>query len=241
MFDTGLDPAIASDPNYITSPIGRFLMQRLFRFDIGAHDRLDRKLRDAGFSANDVTKAVFSHLHFDHVGGIAQIPQAELLVARREWYVLSGPHPERSWILREHIQRPGARWRPVEFTATDDPLFQPFGGCYDVMGDGSMILLATPGHTPGSLSMLVRAQHLPPLLLVGDLAYSADMLMSDAVPGTGDARVLRQSYANVRRLQQQLPDLVIIPTHDPETAARLASAMAGAANGPDMTGDHAQP
>lgn len=214
LFDTGLDPAIATDPDYISHPIGRFLLKRLFRFHIGVEDRLDRKLREAGFSADSVKKAVFSHLHFDHVGGIAQIPDAELIVSRQEWDVLSGPHPEREWILREHIQIPKAKWRPVEFVPTDDPLFAPFEGCHDVMGDGSLILLPTPGHTPGSSSLLIRTPQLSPILLIGDLAYSADMLMEDKVPGTGDAKRLRQSYAKVRRLKRMLPDLVLVPSHD---------------------------
>ena len=128
LFDTGLDPAIATNPDYISHPIGRFLLKRLFRFHIGEEDRLDRKLRAAGFSPDNVKKAVFSHLHFDHVGGIAHIPEAELIVSRQEWNVLSGPHPEREWILREHIQLPKAKWHPVEFVPTDDPLFAPFEG-----------------------------------------------------------------------------------------------------------------
>ena len=53
----------------------------------------------------------------------------------------------------------------------DDALLAPFGGCYDVMEDGSMTLPPTPGHTPGSMSMLVRAADMPPLLLAGDLTY----------------------------------------------------------------------
>jgi len=223
LFDTGLDPAIGSDPNYIDSAIGRFLLHRIFRLHIGPDDRLNKKLEALGFAAADIRKAVISHLHFDHVGGIADIPQADLLVSKDEWAQLSAPHPEREWILREHIEIPGAQWRPIEFAPSDDPLFAPFGGSYDVMGDGSMILLPTPGHTPGSMSMLVRTGDAPPLLLVGDLTYQTDLLMKDQVPGTGDAKQLRASFAKVRTLKEQLPDLIILASHDPETAEILAA------------------
>jgi N-acyl homoserine lactone hydrolase len=226
LFDTGLDPAIVTNPDYITHPIGRFLLKRIFRFHIAEQDRLDKKLRDAGFRAEDVKKAVFSHLHFDHVGGIAHIPQAELIVTRQEWDVLCGPRPEREWILREHIQIPHANWQPVEFSSIDDPLFGPFGGCHDVMGDGTLILLATPGHTRGSSSLLVRSGQLPPILLIGDLAYSVDMLMEDKVPGTGDAKLLRQSYAKVRELKLMLPELVLVPSHDSTALEKLRSILA---------------
>ena len=214
LFDTGLDPAIKSDPRYISSPIGRFLLQRIFRLNIGSDDRLDRLLEAQNFYASDVRKAVISHLHFDHVGGIAQIPEAELIVSSQEWTQLSKPHPEREWILREHIELPGAKWSPFEFEPTEDPLLAPFGGADDVAGDGSMMLLPTPGHTPGSISMLVRSADWPPILLVADLAYQEDLIFREQFPGTGDASKLRTSYAKVRGLKEQLPDLVIVPSHD---------------------------
>ncbi len=225
LFDTGMDPAIVSDPNYISSAIGRFLLPRIFRLHIGADDRLSSKLAGLGFTAADVQKAVISHLHFDHVGGIADIPQAELLVSADEWQQLAGPHPEHDWILREHIELPGAKWRPIEFAPTDDPLLTPFGGAHDVMGDGSMILLPTPGHTPGSLSMLVRSAGWPPLLLVGDLTYELALLMNDQVPGIGDAPTLRASLGKIRALKVQLPDLVLLPAHDPHAVAALHEAV----------------
>jgi glyoxylase-like metal-dependent hydrolase (beta-lactamase superfamily II) len=226
LFDTGIDPAIISDPNYINSAIGRFLLRRIFRLHVGPQDALDKKLESLNLAAADVRKAIISHLHFDHVGGIAHIPQAELLVSRDEWQILSEPHPEREWVLREHIELPGAKWRQVEFAPTDDPLFAPFGGCYDVMGDGSMILLPTPGHTPGSMSMLVRGTGMPPLLLVGDLTYQTDLIMKDQVPGTGDAAQLRATFAMVRALNEQLPHLVILAAHDPGSAETLQTAKA---------------
>ncbi|MFY0612790.1 MAG: N-acyl homoserine lactonase family protein [Hyphomicrobiaceae bacterium] len=228
LFDTGLDPAIATNPGYISHPIGRFLLKRIFRFHIGEEHRLDRTLCASGFSPENVTKAVFSHLHFDHVGGIAHIPQAELVVSRQEWNILSGPRPEREWILREHIELPTANWHPVDFVPTNDPLFDPFGGCYDVMGDGSLMLLPTPGHTPGSSSLLVRTPQLRPILLIGDLAYNVEMLLEDKMPGTGDAKLLRQSYAKVRQLKQMLPELVLVPSHDGTAADQLEAVIAAA-------------
>lgn len=106
-------PAIASDRNYISSPVGRLLLRRIFRLHVGAEDRLDRVLAANGVDADEIRTAVISHLHFDHVGGIAHIPRAELIVGEREWAQLSEPHPEREWILREHIEIAGARWRPI--------------------------------------------------------------------------------------------------------------------------------
>lgn len=224
LFDAGMDPAIVSDPNYISQAIGRFLFRRIFRMHISEEDRLDKVLANAGFVASDIELAIISHLHFDHVGGIAHIPQAKLLVSEREWAQLAEPHPEREWILREHIEIPGAQWQPFAFHPTDDPLFEGFEGIYDVAGDGSMILLPTPGHTPGSLSMLIRREAWAPILLVGDLTYEARLLDQDRTSGTGDPAVLRASFAKVRNLKDRLPGLVIVPSHDFSAAADIARA-----------------
>ncbi len=224
LFDTGADPALVSDPNYISSPIGRFLLPKIFRLHIGPDDALDQRLDAAGLSAADVSKVIISHLHFDHIGGIAHVPQAELLVSQDEWQQLAEPHPEREWILREHIGLPGANWRPVGFTPNYDPLLAPFGGCYDVMGDGSMVLLPTPGHSPGSMSLLVRSEAWPPLLFVADLTYEVELLLNDQVPGIGDAKALRASFAKVRGLKEALPELVVLPSHDPSSKELLNAA-----------------
>ncbi len=224
LFDTGMDPAVVLDPDYIKSPIGRFLLPKIFRFHINSDDTLGAQLRAQGYSPVDVRRVVISHLHFDHVGGIADVPQAELLVSQREWDRLSQPSPERDWMLREHIELPDAKWQPIDFAPTEDPLLAPFGGCYDVMGDQSMLVLPTPGHTPGSTSLLVRSTDMPPVLFVGDLTYELQLLMTDQVPGIGDGPTLKSSFAKVRGLKEALPDLVVIPSHDPAAADNVAAA-----------------
>lgn len=221
LFDTGMDPRIC-EPEYIDSAIGRFLARRIFQFHIGEDDSLARQLKAINVSPNSVQKAIISHLHFDHVGGIADIPQAELLVSKTEWQRLSEPNPQNDWILREHIELPGAKWRQIDFDATDDPVLEAFGECHDVMGDGSLVLLPTPGHTQGSMSLLLRSSNMVPMLFVGDLTYEADLLMRDQFPAVGDKASLRDSFAKVRALKRQLPDLLVLASHDPAAVDGLA-------------------
>lgn len=225
LFDTGLDPAIAHNPTYISQAIGRFLMKRIFRFDVGPQDKLGEKLKANGFDSSKISKAVISHLHFDHIGGIADIPQADLIVSRAEWEQLSQPHPEREWILREHINIPGTHWSHIDFPPTDDPALKAFGKAHDLMGDGSLMLLPTPGHTPGSMSLLIRSAAFPPMLLIGDLAYSVEALFENRMPGTGDAEQLKDSYTKVQQLTEDFPGLIIIPSHDDAAITKLQSAL----------------
>lgn len=221
LFDTGVDTRVVTDPDYWPDPITALFMRNIFEWDIEPSDRLGRQLELAGYAASDVSKAVISHLHADHVGGIGDIPQADLYVANEAWEHMLGPHPEREMVMRRDIVVLGARWKRVEFTPTTDPLLSRFGGVFDLMGDESMVVVPTPGHLGGSVSMLVRRAHGPPLLLVGDLTYSEELLDRDQVPGTGDPALLRQSFAKVRALKEQIPDLIILPAHDPLASDKL--------------------
>lgn len=102
----------------------------------------------------------------------------------------------------------------------------PFSQGHDIFGDGSLVLLPTPGHTPGSLSLLVRRQGRPPLLMVGDLTYDDQLLLDGKLPGVGDKRQMRSAVDVVNQLRRNLPGLVVLPAHDPGAAARLEAANA---------------
>jgi glyoxylase-like metal-dependent hydrolase (beta-lactamase superfamily II) len=221
LFDTGMDRAVVTDPDYWPDPITALFMRRIFRWNIGPDDTLAQQLELAGYSPADVRKAVISHLHADHVGGIGDIPDADLYVSSEAWEHMLGPHPEREMVLRRDIDIPGARWHQFTFEATDDPSLAPFGASFDLMGDGSMMILPTPGHLAGSVSMLVRRGNAAPLLLIGDLTYAEELLDQDRIPGTGHAAQLRESYAKVRGLRDRTPGLVILPAHDPKAADKL--------------------
>jgi N-acyl homoserine lactone hydrolase len=102
-----------------------------------------------------------------------------------------------------------------------NPALAPFTESLDVLGDGSLVLLPTPGHTAGSVSLLIRRAAKPPLLLAGDLTYGADILQRGQVPGVGNRRRLAESSRKVLALAERQPGLVVLPAHDPTAAQRL--------------------
>ena len=166
-----------------------------------------------------------SLLHADHVGCIAEIPQAELYAAQEGLDYMRGPqHPERHFVYRDRIELPTARWNAIAFEPTDDPAIAPFTEAFDLMGDGSMLVLRTPGHLEGSVSMLVRRGERPPLLFIGDLTYDEALLQRDQFPAIGNKDLLRASFAKVRALKERMPDLVILPPHDATAAEKLRAA-----------------
>ncbi len=219
LVDAGMAPKVATDPEFWAHPITRVIMNKLFRFHIEPEDALGIQLHRAGIAPEEVDKAVITHLHFDHAGGIADIPQAELVVSKEAWDSMLTPHAEREGVLRRDLEIPGAKWRQIECVPIDDPALQPFTHGHDLMGDGSIVLLPTPGHLDGSLSVFVRAD--PPILFVGDLCYRTDLLMNEQFPGTGEHEVLAESWAKVRALKEALPNLLIVPSHDRAAVAQL--------------------
>src|SRR3954471_8438931 len=79
LFDTGQDRASVTDPHYFPGGIIGFFYRRLARFAIGPADTLTAQLEALGYRASDVTMAILSHLHQDHIGGIAELPNAEIV------------------------------------------------------------------------------------------------------------------------------------------------------------------
>jgi glyoxylase-like metal-dependent hydrolase (beta-lactamase superfamily II) len=127
-------------------------------------------------------------------------------------------------LLRRHILRPGLRWELITPEPTDDPSLAPFAAAHDLLGDSSLTVLPTPGHTPGSLSLLVRRPDFPPLLMVGDLAFDLPLMEHEQVPGIGNRRASLATTRKINALRQAYPDLVVLPAHDPHAALRLATA-----------------
>ena len=222
LFDLGQDRASVTDPGaYFPGQPIRFLYDRLARFQIGPQETLTAQLAARGYAASDVRIAVMSHLHEDHIGGIRELPNAEFLVSRAEWATMEQPLPELRGFLRRHIDVPGVRYRKLAFEPTADPALEPFGEAHDLMGDGSLVLLPTPGHTAGSMSLLVRRTSSASLLMVGDVTYEVELLETGRIPGVGDAADLRKASAMVRELEKHYPGLAVLPAHDPGAAERL--------------------
>jgi glyoxylase-like metal-dependent hydrolase (beta-lactamase superfamily II) len=224
LFDTGQDRASVTEPDYFPGGVTKVLYDRLARFEIGPEQTLSAGLGRLGYAVADVRTAVLSHLHQDHIGGLGELGAADIVVSETEWATLSSPLPEMRGLMTRHIDLPGLRWQRIEPGPTDDPSLSPFVRSHDLFGDGSLVLLPTPGHTSGSISLLVRQAGLPPLMMVGDLTYDVHVFEHGDVPGVGSRRRLRQATAMVNKMRERMPDMVVLPAHDPGSADRLARA-----------------
>ena len=220
LFDTGQDRASVTDDSYFPGGLAGVVYDRLARFAIGPDETLEAQLAALGYSAADVDTALISHLHQDHIGGIPALTGTQLLVTAAEWAQLEDPPRGPRLPTRTH-RHPRREVEPRQLRSHHRPELAPFTESLDLMGDGSLVLLPTPGHTAGSFSLLVRRRTLPPLLLVGDLTYAAALLERRQLPGVGDRRQLAETTEKVLALADRTPGLVILPAHDPTAAHRL--------------------
>ncbi|MGH9222798.1 MAG: MBL fold metallo-hydrolase [Acidimicrobiales bacterium] len=229
LFDAGQDWRCGVEPDYWPGGAIGVFYRRINRFHVSREDDLADRLAAVGYRIEDVQKVALSHLHYDHVGYLRELTHADIYVTPEELAILRKRAPSVHGVLRQEVDLPGLKWRTIEFAPTADPELAPFTSAFDVAGDGSLVVLPTPGHTPGSSSLLVRRSAArAPLLLIGDLAYTLGTMRAGHVPGVGKRRALEEATRNVVGLKERWPGLAILPTHDPGTAARLEAATTSA-------------
>jgi len=151
-----------------------------------------------------------SHFHADHTGQLDTVPNALLLIGDREWAALTAPTPMAGANVGgfTHWISGGGK---VETQAADK----------DVFGDGTVVILRTPGHTPGHQALLVRLKEMGPVLLTGDAAHFHENYDSNGVPGFNYDRA--QTVASLERLKQIQKNLkaTVIIQHDPRDIGKL--------------------
>jgi glyoxylase-like metal-dependent hydrolase (beta-lactamase superfamily II) len=114
----------------------------------------------------------------------------------------------------------GGRLRGYMRPGIHDP--QTIDGDHDLYGDGSIRLLATPGHTAGHQSVLVTPDEGPRVLVTGDAVYSEAALVDRQIDGVGVApERARASIDRLREICREAPT-VVAPTHDTDAAQRVA-------------------
>jgi len=218
LVDTGISEAQARDHGRYYRGLTRLM------FSAGVFDAdeyrlpegqdLPTLLADLGFPTAAIGTVILTHLDEDHVGGLRHFPHATVVLPAAEWALQN----ERVVGLPRYYGPSFAgvrRWRLVNFASGPR---HDFAASEDVLGDGSLMLLPTPGHSGGHASLLVRLEE-GNLLLAGDALYSLRHLDVDRlrplIPGARarvDAYV--DSVRHIRQLRETLPDLVIVPTHD---------------------------
>jgi N-acyl homoserine lactone hydrolase len=185
--DTGFDPRAVADAAAHYGDSGAL---GLFGFE------QERSLADQ-IDVETVTLIVLTHLHWDHAGGLAQLPSSvPLVVQRREWEAgQDAAEIQRNFFYPRDYADDA---RPVELVDGD----------HDLLGDGSIELLLTPGHTPGHQSVRVGD-----LVIAGDVVHLASGLDDHRFPLFGhDHDAQARSAERLRALRDA--GCTVMPGHD---------------------------
>jgi N-acyl homoserine lactone hydrolase len=163
---------------------------------------LAEQLAQVGLKPADIDIVGISHMHSDHTGQAAEMPQAELLIGKADFDQTKGKDdPFGSW------RSEGAKVRAVT-------------GDTDVFGDGTVVALHLPGHTPDHLALLVKLAS-GPVLLTGDLYHSRDAREKRGVPPFNTSREeTLQSMDTFEKLAKDTGAKVVIQ-HEPRDIALL--------------------
>jgi glyoxylase-like metal-dependent hydrolase (beta-lactamase superfamily II) len=164
-----------------------------------------------------VKYVAISHYHGDHTGQVSAFPQSTLLIGKGDWDALvaaKGPGPANP--------APFANW------ISGGGKVEPQAGDKDVFGDGSVIMLNMPGHTPGHHSLLVRLKEMGPVLITGDLEHFRENYESNGVPTFNTDR--SQSLASIDRFKKMAANLkaTVIIQHDARDVSKLPTFPAAA-------------
>jgi N-acyl homoserine lactone hydrolase len=158
-----------------------------------------------------------SHFHADHTGQLPSLPNATLLIGAPEWAALTANPPMQ-----------GANVAGFTHWISGGGKVEPQALDKDVFGDGTVMILRTPGHTPGHQSLLVRLKDMGPVVLLGDAAHFHENYDHDGVPGFNyDRAQTVASLERIKEIQKNLKATVIIQ-HDPRDIGKLPAFPAAA-------------
>jgi glyoxylase-like metal-dependent hydrolase (beta-lactamase superfamily II) len=188
LVDTGLNPEAVRDP-------GSFYGVSLFDFEQELHvgEQIDLAT---------ITKVVLTHLHFDHAGGLALLPPSTpIVVQRREWEAGG----DAAAVARNFFM-------PRDYGSVEPERLLLVDGDYDLLGDGSLELLSTPGHTPGHQSLRLVEQG---LVIGADVTHFASTLDDLRFPSFADDFDAQADSARRLRAMRDGGERVL-PGHDPD-------------------------
>jgi N-acyl homoserine lactone hydrolase len=198
LFDTGLHAAGLADPWGRWGGLNKALVPLLT-----PDDHILRQLASLDVKPHDIRYVVNSHLHHDHSGGNEAFPKAAFLVQRAELEAIKQP---------QLIQTVG--YLPADCTL--DMPYEIIDGEHDIFGDGLLVLIPTPGHTPGHQSLRATLASNRQVILAGDACYLRETLQHLRLPKVvWDKRLAVQALEKLRQLQA-CPDTLFVPGHDPE-------------------------
>jgi glyoxylase-like metal-dependent hydrolase (beta-lactamase superfamily II) len=221
LFDTGYGSAFFA----ATTPFPERFYRWVTPAELPDEETLAGQLQHYGYAPEAIRQLFISHLHADHVAGLVDFPQARLFAMRAE--VDAMRRRSRIGRLRRGFL---SALLPMDFDkrltfAEDmqrvalDASMKPFVEGFDLLGDGSVIGVALPGHTAGQMGLLFRTSSGRDVFLIADACWSLDALRRDRPPTWiasqlfADKGAYLATFDGLRNLLSARSDLLVVPSH----------------------------
>ena len=186
---------------------------------------LVNQLRELKLRPERIKYVGVSHYHTDHTGQLGAFPKSTLLIGKGDWDALTAANPPGGMDTKA-----AAEWRApfAHWISQGGKLDALTEDKKDVFGDGTVVMLSTPGHTPGHHALLVRLKNTGNVLLSGDLAHFRENYENNQVPTWNTSRA--DTLASLDRFKQIARNLkaVVIIQHDPRDIDKLPAFPAAA-------------
>jgi glyoxylase-like metal-dependent hydrolase (beta-lactamase superfamily II) len=184
LWDTGVPESSLNDPK------GWSTLPKLIVYHLDKS--LTDQLAEIALKPGDIGRVAISHTHGDHIGNMALFPNSIILMQRAEYTWIHSPNGP-----NENVNQLMALARKL---LGEPKNLQLIDGDTDVFADGSVTLLATPGHTPGHQSLLVHLRNSGYIILSGDVVHLQENFAKNIVPTLNTDKA--QSIASMARVRQ---------------------------------------
>lgn len=217
LIDTGFHGSVPLEPGQAMGRLGGLLFKDV---EMQSNEAVPAQLRGLGVAPESIKTIVMTHLHSDHASGISHFPEATFVISGREWAAARKGSELSGYIKRQFDH--AFDYRLVDFDGTGAGSFATFGRALDLFGDASVTLVATPGHTDGHMSVVLRLEG-GEALVAGDAINTLHTLRESHLPyRVEDEHRFRRSLREISLYAEQTPGAVIIPGHDMATWRTLA-------------------
>jgi N-acyl homoserine lactone hydrolase len=166
LWDTGVPQETLNDPK------GWSTLPKLIVYHLDK--TITDQLAEIGLKTSDVTYAVLSHTHGDHIGNVSLFPNSTIVMQRAEYSWIQSPDGTNDNVNQLKALARKLLGKPKHLQLLD--------GDKDLFGDGSVTLVSTPGHTPGSQSLLVHLKSSGFIILSGDVVHLEENFEKNIVP-----------------------------------------------------------
>jgi glyoxylase-like metal-dependent hydrolase (beta-lactamase superfamily II) len=221
LFDTGYAPRILEAFKRFPTSIYGYLTPTTTRDEWSAISQI----KMLGYMAKDIRRVIISHLHADHIAGLHDFPSATFLLSKEAFRV--GSSQGLAALKQGFIPSLLPTTKAQTIDAFQNGVFSELGYTHDIFGDGLLQLVPLPGHAKGQLGLFVQTTH-GPVLLVADGCWSTTAYKNNHPPSPLAIRLLFDDVQETLKTLEHLylfhksnPDVLIIPSHCPDIAARV--------------------